>query len=68
MEGNHGFIINIRYHSFILFYKPNPYYPIGITAKGRITAGTENYVKANGVVSLKPKEDGMRNVKIKYKK
>jgi hypothetical protein len=48
--------------------QPNPYYPMGITAKGRITSGTENYVKANGMVSLKPKVDGMRNVKIKYKK
>jgi len=40
--------------------QPNPYYPLGVTAKARISS-------ANGCVKLTPKADGRRDVVICYK-
>ena len=47
--------------------QPNPYYPLGTTAKARITSATGDYVNANGCVKLIPKSDGRRDVIICYK-
>ena len=47
--------------------KPNPYYPLGIVAKSRITSSTGEYVNINGCVNLTPKEDGRRDVVIFYR-
>jgi hypothetical protein len=47
--------------------QPNPYYPLGVTAKARITSATGDYVNANGCVKLTPKADGRRDVVICYK-
>ena len=46
---------------------PNPYYPLGTVAKGRITSATGSFVNINGCVSLTPQADGRRDVVICYK-
>lgn len=46
---------------------PNPYYPLGSVAKGRITSATGSFVNINGCVSLTPQADGRRDVVICYK-
>lgn len=47
---------------------PNPYYPLGIVAKARITSATGEYVNVRGCVSLTPQSDGKRDVVVSYKK
>ncbi len=47
--------------------QPNPFYPLGVTAKARITSATGDYVNASGCVKLTPKADGQRDVVISYK-
>lgn len=46
---------------------PNPYYPLGIVAKARITSATGSYANIKGCVSLTPQADGRRDVVISYK-
>jgi len=46
---------------------PNPFYPLSVVAKARITSATGEYVSKFGCVSLTPKEDGRRDVIITYK-
>jgi len=47
--------------------QPNAYYLLGVTAKARITSGTDDYVNSNGCVKLTPKVDGRRDIVISYK-
>ena len=47
--------------------KPNPYYPLGVTVKARITSGTGDYVRSNGYINIIPTVDGNRKVVISYK-
>jgi len=58
---------NISWQYAAVNDQPNPYYPLGVTAKGRITSATGYYVNVNGCVKLTPKADGRRDVVICYK-
>lgn len=45
---------------------PNPFYPLGTTAKAKITSVTGSFFNTKGFVSLTPRADGRRDVNICY--